>query len=458
MSERLFGTNGFRGVVGELLTPQVAVKFGYAVGTHYHGGRVLVGWDSRTSGEMLSRALISGLLSTGAEVLEVGLTPIPALQKYVKEKEEVDYGVMVTASHNPPEYNGFKVIGPEGIEAHDSVEKAIEEVFVSGEFVLKGWREMIEVKRAPNVVSFYMDKVLEKVETEVLRSWRMRVVLDPGHGVSTLTVPYLLSELGYDVTTINGELDGTFPLRPPEPRPDNLMALSKTVKALNADLGVAYDGDGDRAIFCDEKGKIWWGDASGITIAKYLAEKGRCDTVITPVTSTAATESVLNSLGVEVFRTRVGSRNVSYLMKEKGSTWGFEENGGGIYAPHLLARDGGMTTMLFVQVLAEKAMKTSELFMDLPKLHQVKTKIRCETEKRGKLIEELIEKYGDRRIETIDGLKVWFRDDSWALIRPSGTEPIIRIFVESSKKDEAEAMVRRFTREVEEISESLGKT
>ncbi|NIM45135.1 MAG: phosphoglucosamine mutase [Nitrososphaeria archaeon] len=454
MSERLFGTNGFRGVVGKELTPEIAVKFGYAVGTHYLGKSVAVGWDGRLSSEMLSKALIAGLLSVASQVYEVGLTPIPALQKYVMENSEVEYGVMATASHNPPEYNGFKVIGPEGIEAHDSVEKRIEEIFLSGRYVLSTWREVKEVRHS-EVLQHYLDSLLRQVDVDLLRRREKKVVVDPGHGVSALTIPHLLGRVGYKAMTINGDVDGRFPMRSPEPTPENLEVLSKSVSAVEADFGVAFDGDGDRVIFCDEEGKFWWGDASGIAISKYLSQRGICQAVVTPVTSSAAVEMVLRPLGIKVMRTQVGSRHVSYLMREIGSTWGFEENGGGIYAPHLLARDGGITTLLMAQLLAEEKKELSEVFGELPRLWQAKTKVKTRLEMRDKVVEALIEEHSDKRVETIDGAKIWFSDNEWVLVRPSGTEPLVRVFAESGNRDQATRLAREFKRRVVALTEDL---
>jgi phosphomannomutase/phosphoglucomutase len=455
MSRRLFGTNGYRGVVGIELTPDMAVRLGYAIGSYHRGGALAVGRDGRSSGEMLQGALISGLLGVGATVYDAGLVSTPTLQKYVLERPDLDYGVMVTASHNPPEYNGFKIIGSDGVEVPEEVERGIEEAFFSQGFAFTKWREIKEVRKIPDAGSLYMKEILKQIDLQAVRGGgRRRVVLDPGHGTAVLTVPHLLEEIDYEVMIIHGEIDGSFPHRPPEPRPDNLQALSEEVKASGSDLGVAFDGDGDRALFCDEKGKVWWGDISGIAIGAFLARKGLCKSVVTPITSSAATELTLEPLGVRVLRTVVGSRHVSYRMRKEGAIWGFEENGGGLYAPHLLARDGGMTTMLLIQLLAEEERALSEVFKEIPRLHQVKTKIRCEPEERKKVIKEFMERYGDRRQEIIDGVKIWFREDKWVLIRPSGTEPIIRIFTEAKEKGEAEAMAKDFSKEAEEILSS----
>lgn len=454
MSEQLFGTNGFRGVVGRELTPEVAVKFGRAVATFFGGGRCAVAWDTRLSGPMLYKALVSGLMSSGAEVFEGGLLPTPALQKFIQERSDITYGVMVTASHNPREWNGFKVMEADGVEASPSVEQQIEKIFLSGRYHDAQWSEVKPLRMAPNLAGSYIDSVRRHVDLDLFAEKKPIVVVDPGNGSSCVTSPYLFRRLGLKVVTVNANPDGTFPVRPPEPRPEGLDVLCDTTQAVGADLGVAFDGDGDRVIFCDEKGRAWWGDASGVSIGQYLADKGRCKTVVTPVTSTAATEAVLTELGVEVLRTRVGSQHVSYLMREKEASWGFEENGGGIYAPHQLVRDGGMTTMLMLQIMVEREEPLSKIFGAMPRFWQVKAKTETKPERADHIVSELIRRYDSERLDTTDGVKIWFRDDFWVLVRPSGTEPLMRVFVESSDRKEAEKASERFLREVREIAAS----
>lgn len=456
--EQLFGTNGFRGIVGRELTPEVAIKFGLAVGTYFKDKSIAVAMDGRMSSEMLTKALISGLQRSGVNVYFLGMLPTPVLQKYVKEHGELAGGVMVTASHNPPEYNGFKVVGSDGVELLNEEEEKIEKIFLSSSFFYAKWHEVKPVITLNDAIPNYIRHCLKHIDVDLIRRRKMRIVVDFGHGVSALSVPNLLNEVNCEVISVNSNIDGTFPVRPPEPTPENLGFLKKAVLDLDADLGVAYDGDGDRSIFCDEKGNIWWGDVSGTIIGKYLAEKHRIDKIATGINSSSLVEHVLSSLGIKVIRTKVGSRNLSKAMINNSIIWGFEENGGGIYAPHQYVRDGGMTTLLMIQTLVFYGLSLSEMCKDLPRFFQVKTKVKIrEGELRKIIIKELRSYYGMRasRVETVDGVKAWFNDTDWVLIRPSGTEPIVRIFSEAKSKLNAEKMATEAKKIIEAILKDL---
>ena len=455
MTHKLFGTNGFRGIIGEELTPELSLNLGYAIGTVFKKSNVIVGSDNRLSNEMISNALISGLLAVGTKIYNAGMLPTPVLQKYIKENAHIDYGVMVTASHNPPEYNGFKVLDTNGVEIPDNIEKDIESIFNSKKFNFINWNQISPIITVKNVISEYIDDIIDHIDLESIKNKKIKVVIDPNHGVTLNVIPQLLKKIGCEVTVIHMNPDGSFPSRPPEPRPDNLHNLSDSVIKNGADFGVAFDGDGDRAIFCDEKGKIWWGDVSGIIIGSYLAKKQNCKLVVTPVTSSLATEITLQKSGVKVIRTKVGSKNVAYEMIRENGIWGFEENGGGIYAPHLNARDGGISTLLLIQIIADYGSPLSHIFETLPKLYQEKIKIHCKLENRTKIINEIKNKYKNHKLDLIDGVKIWLKPETWVLIRPSGTEPIIRIFSEANTLTESQKTVQSFKTEILEILSSL---
>lgn len=452
--ERLFGTNGFRGVIGRELTINIAVNFGQAVGTYYGGKSIAVGRDGRTSSEMLFNALVSGLQYAGSTIYDLGLLPTPVLQKYVKEHEYLAGGVMITASHNPPEYNGFKVVRSDGVELPDEEEKLIESIFLSKDFKCVDWQLIKPVIKVDDAIQFYVKEVTKLIDLDLIRKRRMKIVADFGHGVSVLSVTPLLSRANCNLISINGEINGLFPYRPPEPTPQNLSELTRVVKGVGAEVGVAFDGDGDRSLICDDEGRVWWGDVIGTLIAKWLAKKTTLKAVVTGINSSCIVEKVLNPLGIKVIRTRVGSRNLTKAMKEHGIIWGFEENGGCLYGPHQYVRDGGMTTMLVLYMLSELNQSLSELCDQLPRFFQVKSKVKVENNelrnKAMKLVKEHYKGMKPIRVEEIDGIKVWFSEDEWILIRPSGTEPIVRIFAESDSKVNAEKLVREAEKVINE--------
>ena len=323
MGRRLFGTNGIRGIANKDLTPQLALKAAQAIGIFFGGGKILVGRDGRVSSPTIETAVRAGLLSTGCHVIKAGLVPTPALQYGVKDLG-LDGGIMITASHNPPQYNGIKVIGPEGIEIPRDQEKEIEEIF-SREMGLVEWSRMGVEEKAPDIVSKYVQGILKQVDVEKIRKRNFKIVVDPGNGVGVLFVDQLLKGLGCRYHLINCQIDGMFPSRSPEPKPDVLGKLCSVVREVGANLGVAYDGDSDRAIFVDDKGRAHWGDRTFALIADWFLEHNQGEEIVTPVSSSQVILDVARRRGGRVVWTRVGSVDVSWTMVQRGAKFGGEE-------------------------------------------------------------------------------------------------------------------------------------
>lgn len=452
---RLFGTNGIRGKFGDELTVELAVKIALAIGTYFNGGEILVGFDGRISSPILKRAVISGLLASGCNVAHAGMLPTPVLQfgvKYLK----YDGGVMITASHNPPEYNGIKVIGPDGIEIPRKEEEKIEKIFFEDKIHRAAWNEVGKIREETNIVEVYTNEIIKKVDVRKIASREFKVVVDPGNGVTSLTTPIVLEKIGCKVIPINDIIDGKFPGRGPEPTPKVLGLISKMVTSSNADLGVSLDGDGDRAIFTDEKGVVHWGDKSGAIIEKYLLQREGGGVIVTPVSSSKLIEEVARKHNGKVLWTKVGSITVSHKLKEVGGLLGLEENGGIFYPPHQLVRDGTMATLLILELLSHEGKKLSQLISELPKYYNCKDKIPCPNHLKESVMKKMLSRVKSEeavKIETIDGIKIWKDEDKWVLIRPSGTEPIIRIYAEAKSDKEARELVERYK---EKLTEVLG--
>ncbi|MEM1741199.1 MAG: phosphoglucosamine mutase [Desulfurococcaceae archaeon] len=435
---KLFGTDGVRGVVNEFFTPIFAAKLGQAIGSFFgENSRIIVGRDVRVGGLFIKNAVIAGLLSSGVKVYDCDLAPTPAIQ-YVTRDDGFDGAVIITASHNPPQYNGVKVIDSDGIEISRDKERIIEEIFTEERFNRIQWNRLHESIYEYRVVNDkYVKAVVEKVDKELIKNRGFKIVVDPANSVSVLTTPRIARELGVKVYTINGDLDPYFSGREPEPTVESLSKTITIVTSLKADLGVAHDGDGDRAIFIDDKGRILWGDRSACILAKYLLEKHPDSPrrVYTAVSSSTIIEEYLREYGVEVVWLKVGSVDIARAMKEKGDALcGFEENGGFMYPKHQFVRDGGMTLALMLELLASWRKKLSELYDDLPRMFSVKTKIPMGRDKAVKVIEVLREKYCNYRQVNIDGVKI-IGDDYWFLVRPSGTEPLLRVMIEARSED-----------------------
>jgi phosphomannomutase/phosphoglucomutase len=419
---KLFGTNGVRGIVNQNLTPELALKLTMSLGT-LKRGTIAIGQDTRISGTMLGHAATAGLLATGCKVINVGLAPTPAIQYFVRD--HTDAGVVITASHNPREYNGLKFIAGDGTEFGSEAELEVEEVYFKGAFKLANWCDTGSISHLA-IIPLYIDGVMSKVNTAAIKNKQFNVVIDTGCGAGSVVTPFMLSKLDCRVTTLNAQIDGTFPSRHPEPTAEVLTDLSATVVALDADIGIAHDGDADRAVFVDEKGNFVNEDVSLAIIVKHALSRKK-GIVVTPVSSSQRIVDVAKESESSVVWTPVGSIHVARTMKKLGAVIGGEGNGGIIFPEHQYCRDGAMAVAKMLELMAEQDKTLSELAEEIPKYHMIKEKVTC---KDREAVMKHISSSVSGNVDTTDGVKIWY-DDGWLLVRPSGTEPIIRIFAEA---------------------------
>ena len=452
--KKLFGTNGIRGVVNKELTPEMAIKVGSSIGTFFGRKNLLVGHDARTSGPMFAKAVIAGLTATGCNVFFAGMAPTPALQ-YAVKNHGMDGGVIITASHNPPEYNGIKVIWNDGIEISHEQEIEIENIYFESETVFAEWDKLGTTHELPGVNDEYIEAIKKHVNVAKIAEKHYHVVVDAANSVGGLTAPRLLRDLGCKVTSINANIDGTFPGRLPEPRPENLKEIALTVKAVGADLGVAFDGDADRSIFIDENGEIYWGDKTFALIEKHFLEENPNAKIVTPVSSSTLVKDIADAYKGEIVWTKVGSVTVSQKMKELKAELGGEENGGVFYGPHQAVRDGAMTTALIMEIMAETGEKLSKLIAEQPQYFIEKGKVECPEDKKEKVLEKLLEKVKGANVSTIDGVKIWFEDKSAILVRPSGTEPVYRLYAEAKNQEKALKLIGDYSSKLRKILEII---
>jgi len=453
-SNKLFGTNGIRGLVNNELTPEMAIKVGSAIGTFFERKNLLVGYDARTSGPMFAKAVTAGLTATGCNVFSAGMAPTPALQ-YAVKNHGMDGGVIITASHNPPEYNGIKVIWSDGIETSHEQEIEIEKIYFKNTAAFAEWNKLGATRELLGVNDEYVEARKKHVNVAKIAEKHYHVVVDAANSVGGLTAPLLLRELGCKVTSINANIDGTFPGRLPEPRPENLKEIALTVKAVGADLGVAFDGDADRSIFVDENGEIYWGDKTFAVIEKHFLKANPHAKFVTPVSSSTLVKDVADANKGEIVWTKVGSVTVSHKMKEVGAKLGGEENGGVFYGPHQTVRDGAMTTALILEIMAERGAKLSKLIAEQPQYFIEKGKVECPEDKKEKVLKKLVEQVKGANVSTIDGVKIWFEDKSALLVRPSGTEPVYRLYAEAKTQEKAFKLVEDYSLKLEKILETI---
>ncbi|UCC33058.1 MAG: phosphoglucosamine mutase [Candidatus Bathyarchaeota archaeon] len=451
---RLFGTNGIRGLANVELTTEFVMRIGGAVGTFFREGRLLVGYDGRTSSPMLAQAVIAGLTSTGCTVYNVGMTPTPAIQ-YAVRHHKMDGAVMVTASHNPPKYNGIKVIAENGIELSRQHEIEIEDIFSDDRIRKADWNAIGEARQLPGIFDVYREGIKKHIDVKAIQKRRLHVIVDSGNAVGGLVAPYLLREIGCKVTTINTNIDGAFPSRTPEPRPENLGELSSIMSVVGADLGVAYDGDADRSIFVDESGEVHWGDRTFGLIERSFLQNNPGEKIVTPVSSSYLIKDIAEEYGGEVVWTKVGSIIVAHTMKKVKAKLGGEENGGVFYAPHQPVRDGAMTTALILDIIAETERKLSELLSELPSYYLEKDKFNCPNELKEPIMEELNQQIEGMIVDTTDGVKISFPDKSSILIRPSGTEPIYRFYAEGKTRRRATHLLTEYKAKLHRLVDEL---
>jgi phosphomannomutase/phosphoglucomutase len=444
---KLFGTNGIRGVVGKDMTAQFSMEMGRAIGSYFEGD-VVIGTDSRTSNEMLKGAVMAGMASAGCNVVDIGLAPTPTVQ-YAVAKSSACAGVMITASHNPPEFNGIKVIDGDGTELDFSKELAIEKIFFSKNYRNVDWHSVGTIGSDAGAIDRYSDGIKSLVDKKIIGKSKLRILLDCANGVAGFVSPRLLTELGTKVTTLNAQPDGNFPGHPSEPTPENLKELLRKVPDEGASFGVAHDGDADRAVFVDEKGNYVTGDRSFALIAGYIVSKNPGSTVVSTVATSDCVADMVNRNSGQIVLTRVGSPIIARKMKEIGAIFGGEENGGLIYAKHQYCRDAAMTTALMAQLVAERG-DLSKLLSEVPVYHQSKLKIGCPEDRKKKVMAAIVEASKGKKVDFTDGVKI-FEGDDWVIIRPSGTEQICRIFSQSKSEDRADALAKDYLEKLKRI-------
>lgn len=453
MSNRsLFGTNGIRGIVNQDMTPEFVVKVGSAIGTFFGCKDVLVGYDSRTSNGIMSRAIIAGLASTGCNVFDGGQAPTPAIQYAVKHFN-LGGAVIITASHNPPEYNGIKVVSDDGVEIGREDELKIEATFFNERLTRARWNQLGSINQFSNIIETYKTAIKAHIDVDAIKKLRFKVVVDPVNSVGGLVTPYLLKDLGCKVITLNAQIDGVFS-RMPEPTPESLQELSSVVKILDADLGVAHDGDADRCMFVNEQGQVVWGDKTGAIIIEHLLKKmGNC-TVVSPISSSRLLEEVVQRQGSQLVWTKVGSTVITKKMQEINAEIGFEDNGGLFYSPHQPVRDGALAACLMLEVLASQHKPLSKLVSDLPGYFLVKKRIECTHTQKPRILAKLLDETKAFNRITLDGVKI-FRDNATVLIRPSGTESVYRVYAEAKEAEKADEIATWGVSLVKEALKSL---
>jgi len=444
---KFFGTNGIRGVFSEDFTLEFVHDMTLAIATYFKVGPVLVGYDGRESSPIIAKVVCSALNYLGIDCNDAGFVPTPCLE-YAVKKLGYSGGIMITASHNPPQYNGIKTAAKDGVEISREDELVIENIFEQKNWMKNPPRWGITEKEI-RTVDVYVNGIISQIDSKKIRSKNLVVVLDLGNGVQAVSAPTLCKMLSCKVFLVNEKIDGLFPGRGSEPTPQNLSKLSLTVRENSADLGIAFDGDGDRSIFCDNKGDILNGDTSALILTKFILQKNPHSLIVTCLNSGSSIELIANKFDSQVIRTKVGSVEVSRKMVSTNALIGFEENGGFMFGKHNQVRDGCMTLALMLELLATSEKTLSEEISYLPPSFTTKDKVTCSYENALKLIHSLKEQFPNS--DTTDGIKITNNSRNWIMIRPSGTEPIIRIYGEAENQAKLDTLMSKYLQKVESI-------
>jgi phosphomannomutase/phosphoglucomutase len=391
---------------------------------------------------MISSAVASGIMAMGCDVMFLGVVPTPALQYFVKTHDDVCGGVMITASHNPPEFNGIKCISADGTEASAMEESMIEDAY-SRELEGVEWSKVGEVRDITGAGEAYIDAIISKVDAEAIREAGLTVVLDCANGAAFETTPLLLKKLGVRAVTLNCNPQGEFPGHNSEPTEDNLTDLMSLVHAMGANLGIAHDGDADRCVFIDDKGTYVPGDKTLALISKSILDSNPGGVVVTPVATSSLVKEIVESNGGRLITTAVGSPVVARTMIKEDGVFGGEENGGLIFPDMQFCRDGGMAIARMLEAIISNGPLSEQLSV-LPVYHTVKSKLHCPNNMKSDLAMHFATSVDDDvTVDTTDGVKLIY-DDGWVLLRASGTEPLFRVYSESKDRAVAESRAQKY--------------
>jgi phosphomannomutase len=435
----MIGISGIRGVVGESLTPDVILKYSSAFGMLCKSGKVVLGRDTRASGEMVRSAVVSGLLSTGCEVVDLGVCATPTVEIAV-EGLRASGGVIITASHNPIQWNALKFVGADGIFLSEREGRRLTELIENDKIKHGGWDKLGKVKLDDSWTEKHVRRVLglSHINVQKIKKRRFRVVLDCVNGAGCVISPHLLRALGCKVTELNCKPDGNF-AHDPEPVPRNLTSLCQAVIKHKADLGFANDPDVDRLAIVSERGVALGEEATLALTTKFVLSRKPNSKVVANISTSRMIDDIAAEYDSTVYRTKVGEAHVARQLRKVKGVIGGEGNGGVILPELHYGRDALVGMALILQFLAESEKPISQLFSELPRYFMVKRKARLTRNFERNLV-RLKKGFSRGRINPLDGIRIDF-EDSWLHIRKSNTEPLVRVIAEARSEREASRLI-----------------
>jgi len=444
--------SGVRGVVGDSLTPDLLVRFAQSFGTYVGRNTVVIGRDTRTSGEMVKHAVLSGLISSGCKVVDLDIAPVPTVQFMVRYLRAAG-GIAITASHNPVQWNALKFIRGDGCFLNHYQARELIDIYHQGEYCTVGGRDMCEPKRNTRATRLHGDAILAKIGKLPAQGKKPVVVVDSVNGAGSVMAKPFLTRLGCKVITINSTPDGIFP-RPPEPLPQNLTALCDAVRRHDADIGFAQDADADRLAVVSEKGLPIGEDFTLALAVDYVLsqEKGA---VVVNLSTSHVIDHIVKRHKCKLLKSKIGEINVTELMMQENAIIGGEGNGGVIYPAVNMGRDSFTGMALILHHLVSSKKTVSQLVGAMPRYVMHKAAVPCPQDLVVEVMDTLAQDFSGSNVDRTDGLKIQ-TGKGWALMRPSNTEPILRVITEAETADEAEKINNGFRSRVEQIINSAG--
>jgi len=433
------GVAGIRGVIGSGLTPDLACKYAAAYGSMMGGGEIVVGGDGRISGKMVCDAVCAGLQAVGCLILDVGVAPTPTIQ-VILGKRGSRGGIAVTASHNPQEWNALKFFAPSSLFLDEDEGRELKRILLENDINYVPYDRLGKIQTYDKAVEDHIKAILDMpyLNLSAIRRKDFKVALDCVNASGSRIMPQLLTELGCSVNKVHCEYTGIFP-RPAEPLAENLKDLCQLVVETQSDVGFALDPDGDRLAIVDETGSPL-GEEYTLTIAVDFILRHKKGPVVANVSTTRALDDLAKAYSVELHRSKVGEVHVAKKMAAVGAVIGGEGNGGVILPEVHLGRDAPVGAALTLQYMAESDLPLSKIAAKLPQYKMVKDRISIEGLNKEEIFARIESKAKEAKIDRTDGLKI-IHPRCWAQIRPSNTEPILRIFAEASNKTDAERLV-----------------
>lgn len=438
MTNLIISVSGLRGIVGQGLTPEAALRYVAVFARLAPAGPILVGRDSRPSGQMLQEIVLAALHAAGRNTFQAGIIPTPTLGVLVR-KYQAAGGVMISASHNPPEYNGLKLFASEGRIVPNHFGQQVLEAYRRGHVEWVSWRRIGVGQPCQDPVGPHVEAVLAGVDAEQIRARSFKVLLDANHGAGAEAGRRLLEALGCQVVLVGGLADGQFE-HPPEPTAENLIGLSALVRQSGAEIGFAQDPDADRLAILDATGR-YLGEEATLALCVDHVLRRRQGPIVTNCSTSRMIEDLARKYDVPFFRSPVGEPHVVDLMLAKDALFGGEGNGGPIDPRVGYVRDSLVGMALVLEAMAQTGLPVAALAEQLPRYEIVKIKVPLEPGKVREALDRLERHFSDVRSDRLDGLRLdW--PDRWLLVRPSNTEPICRIVAEARSDTDARQLAQ----------------